>query len=868
MKHPFLSFILFIIIFFISSCTDKKVKVYERKALKTSWQIQSADSVKAGGSVISAVGYDAKNWYSSEVPGTVLHCLVNHGIYRDIFRDDNLDKIPAEPFQSPWWYRREFSLEEIPPGLLLKFDGINYKANIWLNGKQIADTAEVVNSFRRFSFEVSQYAVKGKNVLAVEVIPPGPGDFSIGFVDWNPAPPDKNMGLFRSVFMEKNGGVGISEPFIETALNEDLSRASLTASVRLTNYTGRDLKGAVTLGIDDREISMPVTLAAGETKKVIFHPEKYPALEIDDPELWWPHTLGNPHLYRAVFSFKWGQNVLDRKAVDFGIRTVSKFFTEKGARGYKINGKKMLIRGGGWVDRLLLDDTRESLEAQLDYVKDMHLNTIRMEGFWGNDQTIYDLCDQKGILIMVGWSCHWEWAHLLGKHTDPKYGGILSEQDMDMMTHAWRDQIVWLRNHPSIFTWLGASDLQPKPALEKKYFEIFSEYDSTRVYLGSAKKCTTLDGPTGVKMEGPYDCVPPVYWYSDTLKGGAYGFNTETGPGAQIPPAQSLRKMFSKDHLWPMDGMWNYHCGRGVFGDLGRYRKALDMRYGAPVSFDDFIKKAQVLNYELMRPMFEAFSAYRYKATGVIQWMLNSAWPELYWQLYDYYLMPNGAYYGAKVAQRPYHVIYDYYKASLFVVNDRLEDKNRCRVKVSIYDIQSELKYQKEVAVDLKANSSREILSLSGLNIPSVYFIDTRLYDEHGREIDNNFYWISPRKDILDYNDKRVRDYIYTPSKQYADFTALNGMRKVEITSSMGNKKGEHKTVFEVTLENKSDKIAFFIHPAIRDSDTGETILPVLWSDNYVSLLPHETRVLQAVIKNKWLEGKRVKLVVDGYNLK
>jgi len=266
--------------------------------------------------------------------------------------------------------------------------------------------------------------------------------------------------------------------------------------------------------------------------------------------------------------------------------------------------------------------------------------------------------------------------------------------------------------------------------------------------------------------------------------------------------------------------------------------------------------------------MFEAFSAYRYKATGVIQWMLNSAWPELYWQLYDYYLMPNGAYYAAKVAQRPYHVIYDYHKAALFVVNDKLEDKNRCRIKVRVYDIKSEQKYQKEADVDLKANSSQEIFSLPDLNIASMYFIDTRLYDDHGREIDNNFYWISPKKDILDYNDKSVRDYVYTPSKQYADFTALNSMEKVEITSSMRTKKGGHKTVFEVTLKNNSGKIAFFIHPAISDSKTGEVILPVLWTDNYISLLPNETRVLQAAIKNDLLEGKNVKLVVDGYNLK
>jgi exo-1,4-beta-D-glucosaminidase len=266
--------------------------------------------------------------------------------------------------------------------------------------------------------------------------------------------------------------------------------------------------------------------------------------------------------------------------------------------------------------------------------------------------------------------------------------------------------------------------------------------------------------------------------------------------------------------------------------------------------------------------MFEAFSAYRYNATGVILWMLNSAWPEMYWQLYDYYLMPNGAYYGAKKASQPYHVVYDYARHSIFVVNDRLDDKKGCSLKIRIYDNNSQLKFEKEIMTDLMANSGKEIFGLPEMNWGApVYFLDMRLLDKEGKEIDNNFYWLSAKKDVLDYNAEVPGWYYHTPSKQYADFAALNNLPEVEVSNSIGKQVKNDFTEFSVKLENVGKYIAFFIHAKIIDNESGSTILPVLWSDNYVSLLPGETRVLTAKIKNIYLEEIEVELVVDGYNM-
>jgi exo-1,4-beta-D-glucosaminidase len=869
--HTFFRLMILVILAGITfSCQVSQPEVYFKKNLTENWIVQSTDSVTGNGELISSNQFQPENWYPAVVPATVLHALVENGVYTDIYRDNRLEQIPEAPFKTSWWYRNEFFLEEIPRSLLLHFDGINYKANIWLNGKLIADTSLVKNAFRQFSFQITDYIHEGANILAVEVFPPRKGDFSIGFVDWNPAPPDNNMGLFRTVYLEANGGVEIAHPFIVSTLNEDVSKAALTASVEVSNHTQVEVFGELNMIFRNSELTQAVSLLPGETKKIIFSPDEFEELFIDHPELWWPHTLGEPHLYHASFEFLDSGLTLDKKDIDFGIREVSDYFTEDGHRGFKINGQKILIRGGGWVDRLLLDDTPESIENQLSYVKDMNLNTIRLEGFWGKDQTLYDLCDKMGILIMAGWSCHWEWEDYLGAPCSEEYGGILAPEDVDMMSKAWQDQVIWLRNHPSVFTWLTGSDCVPKPELEQKYFETFKNYDSTRIYLASAKEWDiSLAGPTGVKMRGPYAYEPPVYWFADTLYGGAFGFNTETGPGAQVPPVESIRKMLSEQHLWPIDNLWNYHCGRHEFNTLDRYTKALEARYGKAKDLEDYTQKAQVLNYELMRPMFEAFSAYRYKATGVIQWMLNSAWPEMYWQLYDYYLMPNGAYYGAKKASQPYHVIYDYARHSLFVVNDKMTDKNNCSLKVRLYDNLSQIVFEKELPADLKANESLEIFSLPELtdNAP-VYFLDLRLYDNNGKEIDNNFYWLSAKPDILDYDAEVPGWYYYTPSKQYADYTVLNNLPKVLVKGSMKKNNLNNVTEFTVTLTNDSDYIAFFVHPELRDEHSGTVMLPVLWSDNYVSLLPKETRVLTATIKNSDMENKTPQLTVEGYNLK
>ncbi len=831
------------------------------------WKIQNSSEVGQNGKEISKANYHNKTWIDATVPTTVFNALVEQGKYEDIYVGKNIEKISTEPFQTSWWYRTSFKLNDLDQIYLLDFEGINYSANIWLNGEQIATKNEVINPFRQFKFQVNDYLKKGENILAIEVFPPQSGDFTIGFVDWNPAPPDNNMGIYRNVNLITNEGVGIENPYMESHFKKDnYKEADLIFSTNLKNY-GQDITGVLRVAFNNSVIEKSISLQADENKKVVLKALDFEQLHIKNPKLWWPHTIGEPNLYNAKVTFTADTKVYDAAEFDFGIREVSDFFTASGHRGFKVNGEKISIRGGGWVDNLILNDTKDYIQSQLEYVKDMNLNSIRLEGFWGKDHTIYELCDQLGILIMVGWSCQWEWENYLGKPVDEKYGGILSPQDIELMSSAWRDQVVWLRNHPSIYAWSAGSDCIPKPELEKKYFKIFDEYDSTRVYLSSAKEWNSLSGPSGVKMRGPYAYVPPVYWYADTLYGGAFGFNTETGPGAQVPPLESIKKMIPEKDLWPINDVWDFHCGRNEFNTLDRFTTALNERYGTAKNVEDYAFKAQLLNYELMRPMFEAFSVNRYEATGVIQWMLNSAWPEMYWQLYDTYLLPNAAYYATKVAGNPMHAIYNYEDKSIYLINDQLEKATNLKLEINVFDVQSKNVFQYAITTDIEANTSINLGKLPELaEISNTYFVSLKVYNADNKEIDNNFYWLSKKQDILDYEAKVPNWYYHTPTKQYANYLELEALKEVHLSHSVVSKEDESHVIYEVTLKNPSDSIAFFTELKMVDSETGLSILPVIWSDNYISLLPGETGIYSAKIRKEHHKNSEAKFVYKGWN--
>jgi exo-1,4-beta-D-glucosaminidase len=853
----------------VPSCTTAPEPVAETTVLLgDGWRIAPASAVAAAEGDVATVGFDTSEWTPTSVPSTVLAALARDGQVENPYFGRNLERIPAEPFEDPWWYRTEFTLEAPPaPGARLLFEGINYRADVWLNGRKIAGRKELVGAFRMFDLDVSAHLTAGANALAVQVHPPEPGDPTIGFVDWNPTPPDRNMGLWREVKLRLTGGVALDDLFVrsDVALGPPAT-ASLTISATLRNRLDRRVTAVVagTIG-EGIEVEHEEVLQPNEERSIELSPARFEQLSLTEPRLWWPNGLGEPDLYDLALTVSVDGRVSDRQELSFGIRKVEDYFTEEGYRGYAINGKKVLIRGGGWVDDLLLADDDRKLEDQIRYVEHMNLNTIRLEGFWGSSHKLFELADRYGILVMIGWSCQWEWEEYLGGPVD-EFGGIDTPAEMELISRSLRDQVVWLRNHPSVFVWVLGSDMLPRPELETRYHTVLAEVDPTRPALAScAVDVSEVSGPSGVKMNGPYDWVSPNYWYLDRERGGAYGFNTETGPGPQPPPAESIRRMMPEENWWPIDDMWEYHCGRNEFNTLDRYKTALDRRYGPAADLEEFARKAQLANYEGMRAMFEAFSIRRPATTGIIQWMLNSAWPEMYWQLYDHYLVPNGAFYGARDASKPVNIAFDYADRSVVVVNDTRSPLAGVTAAVRVFDLQSKALFEEAQSLDVAAETLRRVLTVPPVSPDGkAYFIDARIEAADGALLASSLYWLSSEEDVLDWE---ASEWFYTPMARYADLTGLADLPRVDLDVQHRFEETPDGHTVHVTLTNPSDKLAFFIELEVVGAESGRLAVPILWSDNYVSLVPGETRQIQGAMPAHALAEEAPRFHYAGVNV-
>jgi exo-1,4-beta-D-glucosaminidase len=444
--------------------------------------------------------------------------------------------------------------------------------------------------------------------------------------------------------------------------------------------------------------------------------------------------------------------------------------------------------------------------------------------------------------------------------------------------------MLWLRNHPSIYVWMLGSDKLPHPDLEMKYIALFDKYDPSRTYITSAGGAGTEDnnivaevplvsdisGPTGMKMLGPYAWTPPHYWFTDTQLGGAYGFNTETCPGASIAPLASLRKMMPEEALWPIDkNYWEYHTGRNQFTSLDRDINAINERYGKSSSVEEFAYKAQVNNYEIMRPQFEAFIAHKPKSTGLVQWQLNSAWPKLIWQLYDTYLQPNGSFYGTKKACTPLHAIYRYGMDDIFLANEDLNDAKNLTVQIRIFDINSKEIFADNWTGDIPSNISKFIYKMPEINnLTSVYFLDLRIFNSENKELDNSIYWLSTKKDVLDYEAAKKLEWpFYTPTSSFADYTALDKLPKINLEYDYKYTTENEFGKVVLNIKNTSETIAFFNFLDVLNPETMLPVLPIFWDDNYVTLLPGEERSYDAKFFLSDFNGEKPVIEVRGWNV-
>ncbi len=897
----------------------------ERLLLGDGWTIQSSAHVRATGEELStprspqrgaSATYSTRGWYPTQVPTTVLAALVAAKIYPDPYFGMNLRQIPGasypigrnfaklpmppeSPFRSSWWFRTEFDLpaslrggadgaSEAGRSIALHFDGINFRADVWLNGRRLAESRTVAGAYRRYAFDVTEIARPGEpNALAVEVFPPHADDLALTWVDWNPMAPDKAMGLWRDVYLTTSGPVALRHPHVVSDLDlPSLDSARLTISVDARNTTDLPVRGTLRGRIGAGEavvFARDIELAAGETRTVLLEPGEHPQLALRRPALWWPIGMGAQNLHDLELSFEVppeggerhtdGQ-VSDRAQLRFGIREVTSELTAEGHRLFRVNGRRVLIRGGGWTPDMMLRFSPERMAAELAYVRDMGLNAIRLEGKM-EPEPFFELTDRLGILVLAGWCCcsHWE------RWDDWR------DQDHVIAAESLRSQILRLRAHPSLLVWLNGSDFPPPAEVETSYLRVLEELRWPNPVLSNATaKPAEHSGASGVKMNGPYEWIPPSYWLTDTRYGGAWGFATEVGPGPVVPPYESLRQMLPESSLWPIDEQWSFHAGGGRYKKLTVFTEALSARYGAPEGARDYAFKAQLLAYEGLRAMFEAYGREKYTATGVIQWMLNDAWPSMIWHLYDYYLRPGGAYFGAKKALEQIHVQYSYDDRSIAVVNGRYEALKGLKVSAKLYDLDMRERFSRTRTFDAGADSSTRAFVLPKVppegderkpapeggkrnnvaDLPATHFLKLELQDAAGELLSSNFYWLSTRQDVLDWD---ASTWFYTPVKQHADFTALSKLPAVELRVSARHQTEGDQGRTWVRLSNPSPHLAFAVHLRLTRGEGGDEVLPILWDDNYFELLPGQTREIGARYQLADLKSSEPVVEVDGWNV-
>lgn len=844
------------------------------QALDRDWTLQSSARLAAGGAELSRVGYDTSGWHRITVPNTVVGALVDIGHLPDPYYGMNLRSLagttypigerftllpmpPDSPYKPSWWYRTEFDVAAGTAGrhVALHFNGINYRANIWMNGRLLATSADVAGTFRRFELDVTGLAAPGaRSALAVEVFAPEPHDLAFMWVDWNPTPPDKNMGLWGEVFLTSSGPVALRDPYVRTELAVPaLDVARLTVSASVLNRT-REAQTAVLRGtIGEIVFAKAVALVPGERRTVHISPDDAPGLEVRNPRVWWPYRHGGQPLYTLALEARVGDALSDRQETRFGIQHLSSELTAQGHRLFRVNGRPILIRGGGWAsDMLFRPASRERLEAEFRYVKEMGLNTIRLEGKLETDD-FYDLADREGILLMPGWCCCDQW----------EMWDKWDEEDHRVAPASLRSQALRLRNHPSVLVWLNGSDFPPPARVEQSYLDVLRQCEWPKPVLSNATEAPgPVSGPSGVKMKGPYDYVPPEYWLRDTKNGGAFGFATEVGPGAAVPPVESLERMLPREHLWPIDDVWRFHAGGDEFKDLSLFTGALEGRYGKATGVRDYARKAQALAYEGQRAMFEAYGRNKYTSTGVIQWMLNNAWPSMIWHLYDYYLRPGGGYFGAKKAGEPVHVQYSYDDRSIVVVNDLHQGFTGLTVSAELFDLKLVSRFSRKVTLDVGPDTvARAFVVPEPKGLTTTYFVRLRLTDASGKDVSRNFYWLSTEPDVLDWTNTK---WYYTPTSRHANLHALAMLPATTLTVSPRFERGPSGDRARVTVTNTGAALAFQVRLKLVDAASGEEILPVFWDDNYVELFPGETREMTAAYRRASAEPR---VEVEAWNV-
>ena len=845
--------------------------------LADGWSLKSATGLPDQGDTISSAGYDDSAWVPvRRMPGTVLDTLQDAGVYPNLYYGMNLlTEVPQDLYKQDWWYRTTFTAPAGQQTYQLDFPGINYRADIWLNGHRIADSRQIAGMYVDHELDVTPWIAPGEpNTLAVKVTPEraiqdvSGVELADSWYDWinarflgyrdraggSPGGPsfvaDRNAGIWKPVRLKAFGPVGIGPATVNTRLPlPSTDSAKLTVYATVHNHAPTPVRGLLRAtisraGKDPVRVSQPVSLQAGEEREITFSPDDFTQLDVNEPDLWWPYTMGRPDLYDLRLDFVQNSIATSTVTSKFGIRTVEQARDSDQSAGpgggnfyLRVNGRNFGVRGATYAPDLLYRYDPDRDEAILRYAKDLGVNMLRLESKIASARFV-EMADEMGIPLMYGWMCCNQWEKW------PQWDG----EDRRVAADSLRSQIAALRSHASVFLWANGSDGRPPDQVRQTYHRILGElhWQNAVVDTVSALARDRNGAPLwdGIQMSGPYSWRPPSYWFAGNYPA-TRGASAEQGDNEHIPPYSSLRRFIPQDKLWPINDTWYFHAGSDPHNaSLTSIRRIIDWRYGMSTNAEMFAEKAQLAHYENTRAQFEAFAAGGWDSHKMtIYWMLNGHWPSFFGNIFDYYLRPGGAYYGAKKGLRPLSVVFDSYatgdhrQAKVTVVNQSPDAARGLRVRVRTYDLSSRVRSDRSAdGIAVASGGTTQALTLApGPADSPVFFVRCELLDAGGTTVAENVYWQS--QVIDDVGSPRNDAAFESNQVSYADMTALNTMTKPRLDITAHRNGAD----VDIALRNPSTNVAFFERAELLATDDGDEILPIEYDDNYLTVFPGET---------------------------
>jgi hypothetical protein len=820
------------------------------------WQLQDAAKVPQSIATLSAPDFAATGWHAAVVPGTVLTSLVQDGVYPEpLYGENNRPNvIPESLARTNYWYRTTFTVPQSYAGrhIWLNFDGVNYQAAMWVNGKQVGST---LGAFVRGAFDISSVVQPGSTaVLAVLVSPqPHPGVShehtirdglgknggmtaidgptflsTIGW-DWIPAIRDRDTGIWQKVFLSASGPVQIKNPLITTDLPlPRLDSADIAVKTTVENVTDQPQHGVLKGSFGNVSFEKAIELAPNSSTLVSFDPATTPALHLHNPKLWWPNGYGPQNLYTLHLSFEADGQVSDSHDTTFGVRKITYTVPDSENLTLSVNGVRVFIRGGDWgLDDAMKRIPRERLEAQIRMHQLAHLNMIRNWVGQSTNEDFYELCDKYGILL-------WD------EFFQPNPSDGPNPMDLDLYIANVREKILRFRNHPSIAVWCARNEGYPPQEIDDSLRKLMAELEPTRLYQPSST------AGRGVHSAGPYHWRTPREFY---VFDQSEAFKTEIG-SVSIPTLESIHGMMPQKDWETINDDWAEHdLAKGAQqGDL--YPGVIAARYGKIANLADFVRKAQLANYEAFRAMYEGRNAKMFHSTtGVITWMSHPAQPSFVWQLYHYDLEPNSALFAVRKAGEMVHIQLNESNGQLEVINNLPDAVDGATAHVTLYNLDGMIAYQHSTPVHAAPSLDTDLGEVAWpANLSPVYFVKLELRDKSGKLLSDNFYWRS------------------LPQQQ-DNLQALNQLAPITLEAKATRADADGKCLLTITLHNPGTQVALMAHLQLRRKQSGDRVLPVYYSDNYVSLVPNESKTITIEAAAADLKGDSPLVLVDGWNV-